>query len=177
MTMKLWELKRNRQKAIPTYLQNHVVWSRTVKCMWPRSQPNVISMNFLVMRVPHTWSNRRIQHLWAFGVPWSPSFVLGLPLQEVVFESNPNDHETWSIWCHVGIHVDFTSILHSLIHSPHMLVRATNERFLLASRGTFRASFASESHWLQPMLVLSVHWWPTPIRVGGLLYTPLVPQA
>jgi hypothetical protein len=35
-------------------------------------------------------------------------------LQEVIFEYNPSDHETWSIRYHVGIHVDSTSILHSL---------------------------------------------------------------
>ena len=30
------------------------------------------------------------------------------------FENNPSDHETWSIRCHVGIHIDFTFIiLHS----------------------------------------------------------------
>ena len=34
----------------------------------------------------------------------------------MVFESNPSNQETWSIWWHVGIHVDFTSILHS--HTP-----------------------------------------------------------
>jgi hypothetical protein len=32
------------------------------------------------------------------------------------------------------------------IHSPHLLVRATSERFLPAW-GTFKASLASESHW------------------------------
>jgi hypothetical protein len=48
-----------------------------------------------------------------FGVPWSPDFVLGLPPQEVVLGNSPSNHETWSIQCHVGIHVDFTSILHS----------------------------------------------------------------
>jgi hypothetical protein len=37
-------------------------------------------------------------------------------LQDVVFENNPSDHETWSIECHVEIHVDYTSILHS--HTP-----------------------------------------------------------
>ena len=37
-------------------------------------------------------------------------------LQEVVFENSPSDHETWSIYYHVGIYVDFTSILHS--HTP-----------------------------------------------------------
>jgi hypothetical protein len=60
----------------------------------------------------HTWWNRVNQHLWEFGVPWSTGFGLGLP-QEVDFENNPSDHKTWSIRCHVGIHVDFTSIFHS----------------------------------------------------------------
>jgi hypothetical protein len=53
-----------------------------------------------------------------------------------------------------------------------MLVRATNERFLPAW-GTFRAILASESHWLQPELVLSVHWWPAPAGVGSVLYAQL----
>jgi hypothetical protein len=43
-----------------------------------------------------------------------------------------------------------------LIHSPHLLVRATSERFL-PTWGTFRAILASESHWLQLVLVFSVH--------------------
>ena len=46
---------------------------------------------------------------------------------------------------------------------PHLLVRATNEQWTIpTSRDhfqTFRASLASENHWLQPMLVLSVPWW------------------
>ena len=61
----------------------------------------------------------------------------------------------------------------SVIHSPHLLVRATSERFLPAG-GIFRASLANESHWLQSVLVLSVHWWPTPVSVGGLLSILLV---
>jgi hypothetical protein len=31
----------------------------------------------------------------------------------VGFESNASGHETWSIWCHAGFHVEFTSMLHS----------------------------------------------------------------
>ena len=62
-----------------------------------------------------TWKHKINQRFWALGVPWSPGFVLGLPL-EVVLKNNPSDHETWSIRCHVGIQVDFTSILHS--HTP-----------------------------------------------------------
>ena len=32
VTLKLWELKRKCPKAVPRYLQNHVVWSRILKC-------------------------------------------------------------------------------------------------------------------------------------------------
>ena len=53
------------------------------------------------------------------------------------------------------------------LHSPHMLVRATSERFLPAG-GIFRAILASESQWLQPVLVFSVHWWPAPAGVGSV---------
>jgi hypothetical protein len=59
-----------------------------------------------------------------------------------------------------------------VIPSPHLLVMATNERFLPA-RGTFRTILASESHWLQLMLVLSVRWWPTPAGVGKVLVATL----
>ena len=52
-----------------------------------------------------------------------------------------------------------------LIAHPHLLVWATNERFLPAM-ATFRSGLASKSHWLQPVLVLPVRWWPAP---GGLL--------
>ena len=50
-----------------------------------------------------------------FKVPWSPGFVLGLPPRGG--ENSPSDHEIQSIWCLIGIHVDFTSILHSHICS------------------------------------------------------------
>jgi hypothetical protein len=52
-----------------------------------------------------------------------------------------------------------------LIPSPHLLVLATSERFLPAW-GTFRVNLASESHWLQLVLVLYVHWWLAPAGVG-----------
>ena len=57
-----------------------------------------------------------------------------------------------------------------LIPYPHLLVLATSERFLPAW-SIFRAILASESHWLQPMLVLSIHWWPAPVGVGRVLAT------
>ena len=49
-----------------------------------------------------------------------------------------------------------------------MLVMATSEQFLQAG-GTLRAILASESHWLQPLMVFSVHWWPAPAGVGRVL--------
>ena len=53
--------------------------------------------------------------VWSVMV--SPVLIrnLGLPPSSG-FENSPSDHETRSIRSHVGIHVDFTSILHS--HTP-----------------------------------------------------------
>ena len=39
---------------------------------------------------------------------------------------------------------------------PHLMVRATSERFLPPG-ATFRVGLASESRWLQPVMVLTVH--------------------
>jgi hypothetical protein len=55
--------------------------------------------------------------------------------------------------------------------SPHLLVLAISERFL-PTRGTFRVILVSESHWLQPVLVLSIPWWPTPTCVGRVKVKP-----
>ena len=61
--------------------------------------------------------------------------------------------------CHLRCHMGW------VIPSSHLLLMVTSERFLPAG-DTFRVILASESHWLQPMLVLSVHWWPgTPASV------------
>ena len=58
VTMNLWEPKRKCPKVILTHLQNHVVWSRILKCsvwnpMWPGPQPNAISMNGHSCRSSH----------------------------------------------------------------------------------------------------------------------------
>ena len=57
------------------------------------------------------------------------------------------------------------SLLTLQIPSPHLPVLATSKQFLSAG-GIFRAILATESHWLQPVLVLFVHWWPGPAGVG-----------
>ena len=54
--------------------------------------------------------------------------------------------------CHMGIGEEA-----ALRHCPHLLMWATSERFLPA-RGNFRAILTTKSHWLQPVLVLFVHW-------------------
>ena len=83
VTMKLWDPKRECPKAVPTHLQNYVVWSRTLECSVKSyvtgSQPNAISMNESIHARLHTWWNRINQWLWVLWVPWSPDFVLGLP--------------------------------------------------------------------------------------------------
>ena len=53
------------------------------------------------------------------------------------------------------------------IFSSKQSLLATSERFLPAE-ATVKIHLANENHWLQPMLVLTVRWWPTPVSVGGL---------
>ena len=55
-----------------------------------------------------------------------------------------------------------------LIAHPHILVQATSEQFLPAGV-TFSTGSTRESHYLQLVLVLTVHCWPAPVCVGGLL--------
>jgi hypothetical protein len=99
------------------------------------------------------------------------------------------DDDGWITHCHSSVYVDAWHVFCSwisnsdyyllemcsnnnwkfgmmrLIPSPHLLVLATNERSLPAG-GNFRAILATESRWLQPVLVLSVQWWPAPTSVG-----------
>jgi hypothetical protein len=46
-------------------------------------------------------------------------------------------------------------------NSPPTLTGAGHQWTIPTSKATFRVRLGSESHWLQPMLVLNVHWWPT----------------
>ena len=48
----------------------------------------------------------------------------------------------------------------------------TSERFL-PSGGAFRAILTSESQLLQPVLVFSVHSWPTPAGAGSVFITTM----
>ena len=85
-----------------------VVWSH----MWPGPQPTAISMVFYSCGSSHTikYNKSTVVNIRSAMVS---RFVLGLPPRGSGFEIRLSNHETWSIWCHVGIHVYFTSILHS----------------------------------------------------------------
>ena len=84
MTMKSWEPKRKCPKAVPTHFQNHVVWSWALKCS-VKSYATMPSIKcyfnecLFMQALWHTWLNGIKQRLWAFGVPWSHGFVVGLP--------------------------------------------------------------------------------------------------
>ena len=124
MSQELWPWIFESPKEIVQRLSQHtskimwcghrsssVVWSHT----WPGPQPDAISMNFYSCGVltddKIEWING-CERMECHGLP----ILCQAYLQVVVFENNPNDHETWSIRCHVGIYVDFTSISHS--HTP-----------------------------------------------------------
>ena len=91
-----------------------VVWSHT----WPVPSTECYFNEFLFMRVlTYGTIEKKInscEHLECHGLPVVLSEA---HLQKMVFEKSPNDHETWSIRCHVGIHVDTTSIFHSRTYS------------------------------------------------------------
>ena len=57
--------------------------------------------------------------------------------------------------------------LKEVTYSPPTHNGAGNHRMIPVSRVTFRVGSTSER---QPLLVLTVHWWPAPICVGGLLH-------
>jgi hypothetical protein len=111
---------------------------------------------------PHTRWNKIDERLWAFGVPWSPiNFMLGLPPRSgCLFENSPNDHVTWFVRCHVGIHVDFTSILH-YSHIP------------LVPRGSVKWTWnfsTNESAWSVMVTGSQSHVWSGPKgRRGSVL--------
>jgi len=83
VTMKLWEPKRKCPKAVRTHLQNHLVWSQTLKCrvkvICDRTLNQMLfSINFYLCRSSHLIC-RINQRSSTFGVPRSLNFVLGLP--------------------------------------------------------------------------------------------------
>ena len=81
VTMKLWEPKRKCPKAVPTHLQNHVVWS-WILVVWSHMWPTLNQMLFH-WTIYSCGSSCKIKQnkstvvsIWSAMVSW---FVLGLP--------------------------------------------------------------------------------------------------
>jgi hypothetical protein len=109
MTMNLWEPKRKCPKAVPTKIMScghgssSVVWSH----MWWSPQPNVISMNFCSSRSSHMIKKNKKSTVLSIRSERVSRFCVNPTPERWFLNNNPSDHETWSIRCHVGIHVEF----------------------------------------------------------------------
>ena len=85
MTMKFWDPKRKCSKAIPIHSQNYVVWSWALKCSvksyvtGPSTKCYFNEFLFMWILTHDFIFFKSLNSCPAFGVPWSPTFVLGLP--------------------------------------------------------------------------------------------------
>jgi hypothetical protein len=90
VTMKLWESKRKCPKFVPTHFQNHEVWSQILKCSVKSyatgPSTKCYFKELMFMRILTHDKNRKNKRLWTFRVPWSPTFVLSLPVKNWVFK-------------------------------------------------------------------------------------------
>ena len=176
MTMKLWEPTRKCPNAVSIHLQNHIVCLRTLKCsevLCDRTLNQILFQSIPIHVGPHAWQNKINQRSSAFGVPWSPGFCVRPTSKKRVLKKNPNDHETWSIRCHVGIHVHFTSIVHSLTYSvTYSLKRSVKRRSWTGSTFSTNESawsvMVTGSHtrvWSGPQpLVCNEEEWPPNVQ-------------
>ena len=102
------KVSKGRPNTPPTSCS--VVTGPQVQCevICDRSLTQMLFRWISIHAGPHTWWNGINQQSWAFGVSWSPNdFMSGLRPRGSFWKKNSSDHETWSIWCHVGIHIDF----------------------------------------------------------------------
>jgi hypothetical protein len=130
VTMKSWEPKRKCPKATQDTSKimwwgqgpSSVVWSH----MWLGPQPNVVSMNSIHVGSSHMIqsNNPTVMRFWSAMVSW---FCIRPTSKKWSLENCSSDHETWSIWWHVRIHVDFynPSCIHLLRWSLKRSVRRT----------------------------------------------------
>ena len=160
--MKLWEPKRMCPKAVPRHLQkqccghgsSNVVWSH----MLPGPQPNAISMNFYPCRSSCVIS-RINQRCWAFGVPWSPGYVLGLPPRGGLWKK--------SKWPWNMIHLmpcrNPWRLLHPILHSYTPLVPHVKRAWTCSAFSTNKSVWnvmvtGSQSHvWNGPYQGVRLH--------------------
>ena len=121
VTMKFREPKRNCAKVVPRHLQNHRVWSWTFKYSvksYVTGPSTKCYFNECLFMWVRTLDLIEYQQLSVFGMPWSPGFyvkptskkLIFLKIVQVTMKHDPFD-------AMYGIHVDFTSIVHSHTYS------------------------------------------------------------
>ena len=107
-------------KGHPNTPPNHEVWSWTLKYIG-NSYVTGPSTKCYFRECLFMWvlTHDTIEYINGCECSESHSLLVWCQayLQEAVIENSPSDRETWSIWCHVGIHVNFTCI-HILHWSP-----------------------------------------------------------
>ena len=125
MSQELWQWncenpKESVQRPSQDTSKNCVVWSRILKCSvksYVDHACNQILFQWNSIHAdPYTWSNKIKQQLWAFRSAMVSRFCVRptskrwfLWIVQVTMKHDPLD-------ANVGIHVDFTSVLHS--HTP-----------------------------------------------------------
>ena len=116
VTVKLWEPERKVYVQRPCQGVSKVMWwcghgssSVVWSHVWLGSRPNVVSMSFCScgFSCMLKWNKLTVVSVRSAMVSW---FCVRPTFQEVVFGNNPTDYETWAIWCHVGIYVEFNYI-------------------------------------------------------------------
>ena len=109
--------KKRCPKAVPSHLQNYVAWLRTLKCsvkiyIWSGPRPNLNSRNLYSCRSSCMikWNKSTAVIIRRVMISW---FCIRCTFKRRFLNIVQVPMETRPIRCHVGIHVDSTSISHS----------------------------------------------------------------
>ena len=134
------------------------------------------------MRIPYfqSWNSLKVER-WKKEIPKS-SLNFQNRLRYTTSSWGLNEEKTNPRCCpslnmitmlNMLCHVKLQFVQYIVTYSPSTLTCAghyCSERSLPAW-ATFKVGLASESYWMEPMLVLDIHWWPAPVSVDGLLVT------
>jgi hypothetical protein len=128
--------------------------------MWPSPQPTAVSMKFTWWNFMMNFSKTMVVRFYSVVVSWlcvkPTSKRWFLKIVQVTME-------TWFTWCHVGIRVDFKSVLYSLIHSVGPSSIAWSELGLAPPLPPMRVLEMQRSR----ATILCVKWpWPIYLKNG-----------
>ena len=134
VTVELWGAKRKCPKRpSQDIFQNHVVWSQPSRVVGRHMWSGPLSMLF--QRISnHVGCSHMIEYEESTAVRFQSAVVFYKfcvrPISKRWFlKTIQPEHETWSIWCHVGIHVDFFYSLAPLV--PQAYCEANLDRLRL----------------------------------------------